>query len=68
MTFRLGLLILSMEDAMLRPFAARSAVDAIHRLREHSRRCHDLAAREYLIRVERRIMALILEDTPPSVH
>ncbi|WP_158282342.1 hypothetical protein [Azospirillum sp. TSO5] len=53
---------------MLRPFAARSAVDAIHRLREHSRRCHDLAAREYLIRVERRIMALILEDTPPSVH
>ena len=53
---------------MLRPIPAVAAVCAIHTVRRHSRECHDLAAREYLIRVERRLMEMVLGDWPPTVH
>lgn len=35
-------------------------VHAIYRVRSHSRACHDLGTRAFLIRVERRMMALLL--------
>lgn len=67
---RIGIrfIILLMETDMLRPIPAVAAVCAIHTVRRHSRECHDLAAREYLIRVERRLMEMVLGDWPPTVH
>ena len=56
------------EVIMLRPFSAVAAVCAVHTVRRHSRECQDLAAREYLIRVERRLIAMVLEDWPPTLH
>ncbi|MBP2297375.1 hypothetical protein [Azospirillum picis] len=38
-----------------------SAVQAIRRVREHSRSCCDLKAREYLIRVERHMIMLLVD-------
>jgi len=51
---------------MLKPFTAVAAVCAVQTVRRHSRECHDLAAREYLIRVERRLMAMVLEEGPEA--
>lgn len=53
---------------MLRPTAAVAAVCAVHTVRRHSRECGDLKAREYLIRVERRLMAMVLGDFPLTLH
>lgn len=52
---------------MLRPFAALPIVNVIHTVRAHSRDCRDVMAREYLIRVERRLMAMALGDLP-TIH
>lgn len=53
---------------MLRPFPDIAIVCAVHTIRRHSRECLDLAAREYLIRVERRLMAMVLGNLPPTLH
>lgn len=53
---------------MLSPTSAVAAVCAIHTVRHHSRECHDMAAREYLIRVERRLMEMVLGHWPPTRH
>ena len=53
---------------MLRPHADVAAVCAVHTVRRLSRECRDLAAREYLIRVERRLMEMVLEDLPSTIH
>lgn len=45
---------------------AAAIVGAIHRVRCHSRACHDIAARTLLIRVERQIIALLLATGPPE--
>lgn len=36
-------------------------VRAIHRLRSHSKDCHNLQAREALIRIERQMIALLVQ-------
>jgi len=59
---------LSMEAFLLRPNTAVAAVCAVHTVRRLSRECRDAKAREYLIRVERRLMAIVLEDWPPTLH
>lgn len=53
---------------MLRPNATIAAVCAVHTVRRLSRECRDLQAREYLIRVERQLMAMVLEDWAPTLH
>ena len=53
---------------MLRPNAAVATACAMHTVRRLSRECRDVTAREYLIRVERRLMAIVLEDWPPTLH
>jgi len=53
---------------MLRPSTAIAAVCAVHTVRRHSRECQDLAAREYLIRVERRLMAMVLGNLTSTLH
>ncbi|GLR79020.1 hypothetical protein GCM10007856_16940 [Azospirillum oryzae] len=42
-----------------------AAVCVIRQIRDHSRECHNLPAREVLLRVERRMIEL-LEDGPES--
>lgn len=46
------------------PYRQESAtVSAIRLIRDHSRTCHNLSAREVLLRVERRMIEF-LEDCP----
>ncbi|MBP2302126.1 hypothetical protein [Azospirillum picis] len=43
-------------------------VKAVHTVRLHSRDCHDLETREYLIRVERRLVAMVQSDFSPMAR
>lgn len=57
-----------MEAFLLRPNTAVAAVCAVHTVRRLSRECRDAKAREYLIRVERRLMVIAPEDWAPTLH
>ncbi len=53
-----------MGESMPQPSTDLSAIRAVQAVRLHSRGCRDIAAREYLIRVERRLLAMIEREEP----
>jgi hypothetical protein len=55
-----------METALPHTPYTSSIVRAIRRLREHSRSCHNLATRQLLIGVERRMIEFLPEETALS--
>ncbi|WP_158511076.1 hypothetical protein [Azospirillum thiophilum] len=44
-----------------------STVRAVQTVRIHSKGCHDIVAREYLIRVERRLLAM-MDSEGSTIH
>lgn len=52
----------------MKPLSAVTTVRTIRRLREHSKASRDIAARTFLIRVERQLMALLLASQEVPVQ
>lgn len=44
-----------------------STIRAVQTVRSHSKGCHDIVAREYLIRVERRLLAM-MDSVGATIH
>nr|WP_295831873.1 hypothetical protein [uncultured Azospirillum sp.] len=45
-----------------------ATVTAIRQIRDHSRECHSLPAREVLLRIERRMIEFLEDGPAPPTH